>query len=125
MSRYYRYFLAIVAAGVILGSMPAAAGTFCIVGTAIPPQCYYDDVASCVGASAPPNTFCSVNPTATLTYYGTSRYCTVQSDRLAQCMYSDMVECNAAPGPVPAVCIDRQGIASDVNPFRYERRVEN
>lgn len=124
-NNFQKYFIAAVVSGLMFGVNPAVAGTFCVTGTAIPPQCFYDDVSACVGASAPPNTFCSVNPAAELTYYGTSRYCTVQSDRLAQCMYSDFVECNAAPGPVPAICVDRQGMSSDVNPFRYERRVEN
>jgi hypothetical protein len=125
MSTLRSGFLVLAFVLTLPGFGTAFADTFCVVGIAIPPQCYYDDVAACIGASAPPNTFCSVNPASSLMYYGTSRFCTVQSDRLAQCMFSDFVQCNSVASQSGTICIDRQVKKDDINPFRYERRVEN
>ena len=103
----------------------ATAGTFCVIGSAIPPQCLYEDVQSCSAASAPPNTFCGVNPEAPLMYYGSQPYCTVSSDRVAQCLFVDRSQCNSQAARSKALCIDRNAIEEDdLNPFKYDQRVQ-
>ena len=113
--------------GLALFILPQAvrAADFCIVGMAVPPQCYYDDMKACIAASAPPNTFCGVNPEARLMLYGTSRYCVVQSARLAECMFEDYQQCIDAAARQGAICSDRNLRKDDINPFRYDRRIEN
>jgi hypothetical protein len=107
-----------------IGSGAAAAATFCIVGMGIPPQCLYEDVSSCSTASSPPNTFCGVNPAARLYYYGSSRYCAVQSSRIAQCIFNDMSQCYGAVFQDRVVCLDREQHSDDINPFLYDKRIE-
>lgn len=102
----------------------AWAATFCIVGPGVPAQCYYDDVKNCVQAAHPPSTYCQINPDADLIYHGSSRYCTVQSDRLAECLYVDRVECNAIAAHVNGVCFDRNLLNDNVNPFRFDDRIQ-
>jgi len=109
-------FVAMMSAG------EALAGTFCVVGMAVPPQCMYDDVPTCQNASSPPNTYCDVNPDARLTYYGSQQFCSVQSDRLAQCMFASFRQCAEAALP-GTVCIDRgQAGETSPSPFRYDLR---
>ncbi|HYD18085.1 MAG TPA: DUF3551 domain-containing protein [Patescibacteria group bacterium] len=112
-------------AAMLLTGQAARASDFCVVGMAIPPQCYYDDVKACMGAATPPNTFCGVNPEARLMYYGSSRYCVVHSAKLAECMYEDYLQCSSAAGQAGAICADRNQKKDDINPFRYDRRIEN
>lgn len=109
----------------VLGAGSASAGAFCVTGIAIPPQCYYDDVASCKGAASPPNSYCAVNPQERLFFSGSSRYCAVQSNRVAQCVFSDAVQCYDASFQDPSVCLDREERPDDINPFRYDQRVGN
>ncbi len=106
------------------GSNAAAAASFCVVGMGIPPQCLYEDVSSCMGSASPPNTACGVNPDARLYYYGSSRYCAVQSSRIAQCIFNDISQCYGASFQDQVVCLDREERSDDINPFRYDKRIE-
>jgi hypothetical protein len=107
-----------------IGNGVAAAASFCVVGMGIPPQCLYEDVSSCTGAAAPPNTFCGVNPETRLYYYGSSRYCAVQSSRIAQCIFNDISQCYGAVFEERVVCLDREARPDDINPFQYDKRIE-
>jgi hypothetical protein len=109
----------------VIGCSAAMAASFCIVGMGIPPQCLYEDTASCMGAATSPNTFCGVNPEARLYYYGSSRYCAVQSSRIAQCIFNDISQCYESVFEDRAVCLDREERSDDINPFRYDLRVGN
>ena len=102
-----------------------ASGTFCVGGVAQSPQCIYDDVTSCIRAADPPVTACLVSQTAVLGYVGGGRYCTVGSERMAQCLYVDRSQCNAEAIRSGNICIDRNAVADETNPFRYDTRVQN
>jgi hypothetical protein len=116
-----RGFVVFISAFLTVPARTALAAAFCVVGVAVPPQCMYDDISTCNGASSPPNTYCSVNPEATLLYHGPGRYCAVQSDRLAQCLFSCFGECEtAARGD--AICVDRGEKPNPNNPYRYDKR---
>jgi hypothetical protein len=106
-------------------SVAQAAGTFCIGGFGMPPQCIYDDVVSCLHAADPPNTACLINNDAVLSYIGGSRYCTVGSERVAQCFYVDRQQCNTEATRVRRICVDSLGQTDENNPFRYDNRVQN
>ena len=107
-----------------IGGGVAIAASFCVVGMGIPPQCLYEDISACVGASSPPNTFCGVNSMASLYYYGSSRYCAVQSNRIAQCIFNDPSQCYGAVFQDSFVCLDREERSDDINPYRYDKRIE-
>ncbi|MBU6475199.1 MAG: hypothetical protein KGL10_06020 [Alphaproteobacteria bacterium] len=117
------FFLAAVFLAVFSGK--AAAASFCVVGMGIPPQCLYDDIGSCMAAATPPNSFCAVSPTARLYYYGSSRFCAVQSDRVAQCVFGDRTQCYRAVFRDKTVCVDREERPDDISPFRYDQRIGN
>lgn len=102
----------------------ATAGTFCIGGTGVPPQCIYDDVVSCLRAARSPLS-CLINNEAVLSYIGGSRYCTVGSERVAQCFYVDRQQCNTEATRVRRICVDSLGQTDENNPFRYDNRVQN
>jgi hypothetical protein len=123
--RAFFLFAGIVTMACLSAPGSARASTFCVAGAAMPPQCLYEDVRGCVKAAAPPNTFCTINPEVGLIYYGSQRYCTVQSDRLAQCMFVDRSQCNQEAYRNGAICIDREEIKDDLNPFRYDQRIQN
>lgn len=108
----------------VLG-IPAQAATFCVAGVGMQPQCFYDDVTSCRRAATPPSTACIVNPEASLSYYGGSRYCTLNAERIASCIYTDRGQCNRDADNGAGICIDREEMADDLNPFRYDNRVQN
>ena len=101
----------------------AGAASFCMVGMAIPPQCMYDVVVTCNGASTPPDTYCDINPVATLKYYGSQRYCIVDANLQAQCMYNSRILCQSAVD-AQSICIDRGETPDDVNPYRYDTRTQ-
>lgn len=105
-------------------SSPVLAATFCVAGVALPPQCLYDDVPSCTQASDPPNTYCTVNPEATLSYVGGSPYCAVGADRVAECLYVDRSQCNSAAQKQDGVCFDREAMQDDRNPYRFDNRIQ-
>jgi hypothetical protein len=117
--------LAALAIFLFMPAQQASAGTFCVAGSAMPPQCLYEDVHSCERDAASPDLFCTLNPEVYLMFYGSSRYCTVQADRLAQCMYADRGQCNREASRNNAICIDRETIKDDINPFRYDNRIQN
>jgi hypothetical protein len=114
----------ITAAVFLFPGQQANAGTFCIAGPALQPQCLYEDVDSCERDAAAPDTYCTVNPEAYLMYHGSQRYCTVQPDHLAQCLYDDRSQCNREAGRNKAICIDRETIKDDTNPFRFDNRIQ-
>ncbi len=105
-------------------SSPAWAATFCVAGVALPPQCLYEDVPSCTRASDPPNTYCTVNPEATLSYVGGSPYCAVGANRVAECLYVDRNQCNSAAQKQDGVCFDREAMQDDRNPYRFDNRIQ-
>jgi hypothetical protein len=107
------------------GASAAGAASFCVEGEATPPQCLYEDIVSCTAAASPPNTFCGINPDARLYYYGSSRYCAVQSNRIAQCVFNDMTQCYDASFQDKSVCMDREMRPDDISPFRYDPRIGN
>jgi hypothetical protein len=116
-----------IAAFMLLAAAPAQAGTFCVSGPTLAPQCIYEDIQSCK-AAAMSDAACTISPDAYLMYYGAAKYCTVTTDRLAQCLYDDRGQCNAAAGRDQALCIDREEVKQDqVNPdpFRYDQRIQN
>lgn len=108
-----------------LAPSAAKAGTFCIAGAGLEPQCYYDDIRSCRRASDPPNTACVVSPQAYLTYAGGARYCTVDESAQAQCYYADRSECSTEADRARKLCIDRQLMHAGNDPFRYDPRIQN
>lgn len=118
-------FLLALLFGVLVCGTSAQAGTFCITGPGLPPQCDYDDVKNCLQSAQSPSSYCQVNPEADLMYYGPLKYCIVQSDRLAQCLYIDRKECNAVAAQQGAVCFDRALLNDDINPFRFDDRIQN
>lgn len=126
-AKFMRRFMAGLFPAMTLCGTAAMAATFCLVGPAIPPQCYYDDVQACQQAASPPNTSCSISPDAFLMYYGDARYCTVGSDRVAQCMYVDRGACNVEAGRTNAICFDRTDIKKEKNPdpYRYDNRIQD
>ncbi len=103
----------------------AQAATFCVGGAGYPPQCLYDDIALCRQAASPPSTSCIINPEVTLSYIGGGRYCTVGSERVAQCLYVDRALCNSEATRRGVVCFDRDAVSDDINPFRYDSRIQN
>jgi hypothetical protein len=109
----------------MLGGSASRAASFCVVGLAIPPQCLYEDISSCMGSSSPPNTFCGVNPETRLYYYGSSRYCAVQSNHVAQCIFNDISQCYEAVFQERTVCLDREQRPDDINPYRYDQRLKS
>lgn len=115
------FYILILAIFFSFGEVKAA--TFCLVGQGISPQCLYEDVTSCSAASTT-NTYCDVNPEARIMYYGSQRYCVVGSDRLAQCMYVDRNECSSQAGRARAICIERSQEQNDINPYRYDNRIQ-
>jgi hypothetical protein len=118
-------FALVLFIGLLVCGTSAQAGTFCIVGPGLPAQCEYDDVRNCLQSAQPPTTFCQINPDAVLMYHGPLKYCIVQSDRLAQCLYIDRKECNAIAAQQGAVCFDRMLLNDDINPFRFDDRIQN
>ena len=108
----------------VLSAEGAMAGSFCVVGMAIPPQCMYDDIVTCNAASTPPDTYCDVNPQAHLMYYGSQQFCAVDSHLLAQCQYNSRTLCQGTLGGQPVICIDRGEKPDDVNPYRYDSRAQ-
>jgi len=118
-------FLFIISALFLIIPSGAQASTFCVAGAGMANQCLYDDVASCRQAASPPATACVINSEADLIYYGGSRYCTVGSDRVASCLYADRGQCNRDADNGAGVCIDREAMADDINPFRFDNRLQN
>lgn len=109
---------------VALSAAPSFAATFCVAGIGFPLQCLYEDVPSCVRASEPPNTYCSVNPEATLSYVGGSPYCAVGANRVAECLYVDRNQCMSAALKQDGVCFDREAMQDDRNPYRFDNRIQ-
>lgn len=107
-----------------LATKTAAAASFCVVGQAVPPQCMYDDIATCNAASSPPNTYCDVNPTTYLKYFGSQRYCAVDSNLLAQCIYNSSTLCQGTLNGQSVICIDRGEKPDELSPYRYDKRTE-
>jgi hypothetical protein len=103
----------------------AQAATFCITGPGMAPQCLYEDVVSCRQAATPPSTACIVNPEAPLSFYGGSRYCTLGAERIASCIYTDRGQCNRDADNGAGICIDREAMADDISPFRFDNRLQN
>jgi hypothetical protein len=116
--------LFIAVAVLLFPDYPANAGMFCVAGPALQPQCLYEDVESCQRDAASSDTYCTINPDTYLMYYGSQRYCTVQPDRTAQCLYADRGQCNREAGRNQAICIDRETIKDDINPFRFDNRIQ-
>lgn len=108
---------------IVAFSLPAKAGTFCVVGQAVTPQCLYEDVASCTAATST-NTYCDINPDARIMYYGSQPYCIVGSDRIAQCLYIDRGQCNSEAGKARAICTERAQDSNDISPYRYDNRIQ-
>ena len=105
--------------------LPALAATFCIGGVGMPLQCLYDDVEGCRRAEEPPNTFCAVNPDAVLSYYGGARYCTVSAFLQAECLYIDRAQCHSEALRRKMVCVDRETRLDEMNPYRFDNRIQN
>ena len=120
-----RLLLVTLAVFLAIPGQQASAGTFCVAGVGMPPQCLYEDVESCERDAVSQDTSCTINPESDLMFYGSSRYCTVQADRLAQCMYADRNQCSKEASRNNAICIDRETIKDDINPFRYDNRIQN
>lgn len=120
------WVLGLMAGFMAISSM---AGTFCVVGTGMPPQCHYDDAASCARAVTGFDSSCTINPELELMYYGSQPYCAVTADRVAQCLYDDRGACIRASGNGQSVCISRRAqlkeIDNDANPFRYDTRIQD
>ncbi len=123
-----RNFL-LVTAFLALASGTAEAANFCVVGMGIPPQCFYNDVRSCMNAAQPPNSFCAVNPDARLYYYGSSDFCAVHSVGIAQCIYGSLEECysDSYRGSFRdrVVCMDRAQHPDNISPYRYDQRIDH
>lgn len=102
----------------------ARAASFCVAGMSTPPQCLYEDITSCERAADPPNTFCEVNATTRLYYYGSGRYCAVQSNRIAQCLFNDPSQCYEAVFQDKSVCVDREASKDNIDPYRYDQRLK-
>ncbi len=109
----------------LLQAAPAFAGTFCLAGVAMPPQCLYEDVHSCIRAVNANDLTCVVNPDASLSYIGGNRYCQVDANRVAQCLYVDRNECNNANHGGDKLCFDRAIMTDTSNPFRLDPRLQN
>ena len=108
----------------MLSAGTSHAASFCVVGQAIPPQCMYDDIKTCDAASSPPSTYCDVNPETTLKYYGSQRYCAVDSHLQAQCIYNSRTLCQGTLNGQSVICIDRGEKPDEFNPYRYDRRTQ-
>ena len=108
----------------MLGAVTAHAASFCVVGQAIPPQCMYDDIRTCNASSSPPETYCDVNPATYLKYYGSQRYCAVDSNLQAQCIYNSRTLCQGTLNGQPVICIDRGEKPDEIDPYRYDRRTQ-
>ena len=108
----------------MLGAGMAQAASFCVVGQAIPPQCMYDDIKTCDAASSPPSTYCDVNPETHLKYFGSQRYCAVDSHLQAQCLYNSYLLCQGTLNGQSVICIDRGEKPDEINPYRYDRRTQ-
>jgi hypothetical protein len=118
-----------IVAGAFLIALTLSAGTalaaaFCVVGTSIPPQCMYDDIQTCNASSTPPESYCDVNPATTLKYFGSQRYCAVDSNLQAQCLYNSRILCQSTLGGQAVICIDRGETPDDISPFRYDSRTQ-
>ena len=126
-AKFTQRFMAVIFPALFLCGTTAMAANFCLVGPAIPPQCYYDDVQACQQAASPPNTSCGISPDAFLMYHGDARYCTTGSDRVGQCMYVDRGACNKEAMRTNAICFDRTEIKTEKNPdpFRYDNRIQD
>jgi hypothetical protein len=108
-----------------LNAGTALAAAFCVVGEDIPPQCMYDDIITCnAAAGASPNTYCDVNPAATLKYFGSQRYCAVNAELQAQCLYNSRILCQGTLNGQPAICIDRGEKPDEITPYRYDPRTQ-
>ncbi len=105
-------------------SVPARAGTFCVATVGSPSQCLYEDARACIKASSPPYSNCILNPDTPIAFWGTQRYCTVDSARTAECLYADRGQCNAAASQRRAICIDNAAKAEDIDPYLYDNRVQ-
>lgn len=113
----------IAAFAILLLAQGAQAATFCVGGPGISRQCLYEDVRLCQRAAKPPESYCTINPQAVLSYLGGSRYCVVDSSRLAQCLYTDRNQCNDVAARSASVCIERQ--TDEFSPFSNDTRVQN
>lgn len=102
----------------------AEAAKFCVAGAGLSPQCIYDDAQVCMRAADPPNTSCSVNPDAALSYSGNNRYCTVSSNQAVLCIYTDRNQCNDEASRRREICIDRIGMNEKNNPYKNDPRVQ-
>ena len=108
-----------------LNAGTAFAAAFCVVGQTVPPQCMYTDIKTCnASASASSNTYCAVNSEATLKYYGSQKYCTVDSHLLAQCLYNSRRLCDDAVKGQAVICIEKEEKPDEHNPYRYDPRTQ-
>jgi hypothetical protein len=109
---------------ILLYGNTAVAGTFCLAGQAISPQCIYDDVESCSRASNPPSTSCIINSDSYFTFTGNSTYCVVSSSAVAQCLYVDRGQCNDEAAKSKGICVDKINISESSDPYRFDPRVQ-
>ena len=102
-----------------------AAYPFCIVRNNSYQECIYDSVDTCnKNANPNTNTYCVVSEEAIITYSGFARYCTVDSNLVALCNYNDRRECNSAARSLRSLCIDREVRQDDVDPYRFDDRIQ-
>lgn len=103
---------------------PSFAGSFCLGGQGVAPQCLYDDIETCNKNANPPNTNCFVNSEATLNQQGNSPYCVVTSQLIAECIYVDRSQCNDEAARKGGICRDNTGNDTEENPYRYDTRIQ-
>lgn len=72
------------------------AAPFCVTTQGLPPDCIYDDTASCRNRAFQLKGVCTVNTAEITTSYGTEKYCMVDSTRVPQCIYIDRSSCDSA-----------------------------
>lgn len=101
------------------------AGSFCLGGPGVAPQCIYDDINTCKKNADPPNTNCFVNGSSDLNQQGNAPYCLVTSQRIAECIYVDRGQCNMEASRKGGICRDNTGNDSEENPYRYDTRIQN
>lgn len=102
-----------------------AAYPFCIVRNNSYQECIYDSVDTCLKATdANTNTYCILDGEAPVRYSGFSRYCIVDANLIAQCNYNDRGLCNSEARSKRSLCIDRDIGENEVDPYRYDDRIQ-
>jgi hypothetical protein len=100
------------------------AGTFCVAGPGLTPQCLYEDITTCQRAATSSAQGCVVNPQAALHLSGQQPYCVVNAQRVGLCNYTDRSQCSAEAARAGSICTERI-IAGEANPYRYDLRLQN